>query len=229
MNNFYRVGVTIHEGEFWKYQLYFTTWGLYLTLWAETWIIACSLFNKFKGIDLESSHQLRNWKHNSIAFQLALGSEIVIPIIYWAALYDYGDKITFRRFSGIIDHLVPTIIVLFEFFASGWTFRYKFMLIFFPFMAIYMPINATYAGVADEPLYDIMPWDNVGTYIVVFAVVVMLFGSMSLLTLFSKWRYNRWNSKMNQKDTSKVHDSKEEVRKANISENREGDSVEDET
>lgn len=195
LNNFYRLGITIKEGVFGTYQLYFTTWSLYMTLYIETFIIVSSVYTYFQTLDKESKHQRRIWMHHNIVLWIALVSETVTPLIYWTALFSYGRTINFRVFSDMVDHFLPTLILGIEFVLVGWVFKIKFIFAILLVLFVYIPVNGLYTAITDEPLYDIITWKSIGTVIWLVGLFILGLVCFLIYWAFTVYRYRRYLKK----------------------------------
>ncbi|CAI2370142.1 unnamed protein product [Moneuplotes crassus] len=192
INTIYRFIWTGHDGvnTFFRYQLYFTTWSLYVTLYTEIWIISTSLYNHKKGVDFENKKQLRILMHNHIFMILTLAMESVTTLMYWTAIYEYGKDISPKECSRILDHSLPLVVILFEFFSNGWVL-YQRQTVTILILLVYFPVNILYTVFGPRPLYSRLPWNNIESFIFVVAVFGIAFGGHALYSLFSKWRFNR--------------------------------------
>lgn len=219
VNTIYRIIYTAVDGisTFGRYQLYFTTWSLYVTIYVEFWVVFTSKYNRSNPVNFETGKQLLVLKHNHIWMILALAMETVTTIIYWTSIYDYDSDFSLREASGMLDHILPMVILAFDFFCTGWVFYQRQTVVIF-FLLSYFPFNIGYSILGPRDLYDIMPWDTVMSYVFVIVILGIAFGGHALYALYSQWRYRKNSggegnkneiSKVSHHEASKVDQEKE--------------------
>ena len=196
INTIYRFAWTIDRSisTFLRYQLYFTSWSLYMTLYTETWIILMSIYTYRNGINLENKNQLAIFKHNHIFFILSLGMETVTTLMYWVALYEYNTYFDLIEVSRMIDHILPYIVLIVEYISVGWVFYQKQTILYF-LIFIYFPVNIAYSVFGPRDLYDILTWDTVMSYVNLTVMLSIVFGSFAIYALISQKRFGKQEMK----------------------------------
>lgn len=128
-NTIFRITYQIQDGDFWKSQLYFTTFSLYCTLYTETFIIITSFYTRKHGFDPRKRWLVNLQKHNNLFLSISLGAEAVTTVVYWfgiALLTGMGSRVI----SATIDHSLPFFILLGDLFMVGWVYRYTYFIVF---------------------------------------------------------------------------------------------------
>ncbi|CAI2372417.1 unnamed protein product [Moneuplotes crassus] len=211
INLFYRLGYTANDGAstFFRYQLYFTSWSLYITIYTEIWIICVSFKNNKNGVDLEDKTQVNLLKHNHIFMILTLAMESVTTLMYWIAIYEYDSKFSVREVSGMLDHILPLIVILFEFFSNGWVLYQRQTVVIFTLFT-YFPVNISYSIFGPRDLYEMLPWDTVMSYVFVLVIFGIAFGGHAIYALYSQCRYNKGKKENKDKKVSQEPSSEME-------------------
>jgi hypothetical protein len=202
IDNIYRVWYTHSEGKFNRYQFYFTTWSLYLTIYSETFIIFTSLYNKLNGFDVRKRWQRNLWKHNVAFFCVAVVCETVVPIMYWPLIYDYRGLAP-EQIMRIVDHSIPTIVLIFDFFTVGWLFRPTYISFIVGLFVLYVPLNGIYTSTHTEPLYEFLTWKSVFTLYYLGLIIGICLVSFLIYWLFSSWRYYRYEAQPKSRNKGK--------------------------
>lgn len=200
-NNMHLVVYTIQKGDFMLYQLYFCTWTLYVTSWAETWIIASSVYNRLHDTNTASNRlskvensappkfQMGIWKHNYIVYILSLTMGTTTFVIYWIKVILFDSRSSVTTTTDIANHSLPVVIGLFEFVAAGWVMQHKHEIVLLPIVTVQIAITGIYALVSNTPLTSILPWNNAGTLIWILILNIVLFIIYALFTTLSICKY----------------------------------------
>lgn len=190
-NTIYRFYYNIRDGELLHSQFYFTTFGIYITLYTETAIIITSFWTRKQGYDENRRHMVNWWKHNNLMMSVALGCEAVITVVYWfgiAFVTSIGDEVV----SSSLDHSLPVFILIGDFIMVGWIFRYTYYIVFFIVAFGYMPINYAYVKETNNPIYENIAWRTYKSYVYVLAILIVGIILYFILTLVSRKRYSRY-------------------------------------
>ena len=118
-------------------------------------------------------------------------AETLTPIVFWTGIYGYDDDFDLKEFSSILDHALPTGILLFEFFTANWLV-YQRQTIMNLLFIIYVPVNVSYAIFSDDPLYSVLPWDTIMSYVFAVIMVAIVFCFFAIYSEISKCRYKRY-------------------------------------
>jgi len=145
--------------------LFLTKWGLWFTFFTF-------LIGMFATTPLPDNSQIllkkyRNdpfhaWKWFTILFQISLTMEILITILYWTALHEntYSpDFPSVKKAMMIMDHSVPLVALLTEFFMSNQPFVKRHIWVSGFVGVLYGLVNFV-ATVSGYPPYSIVSYDS---------------------------------------------------------------------
>ena len=176
-----------------KYQLYFTVWSYYFTVYSLLWLVITSMYFKKNQFDEKNKWHVRLLRHNNLAFFIILCSQVLVTLIYWGTLFRVKEA--GRTITDALDHIVPMAALLVDFILVGYVFRYTYGIAVIAYALIYMPINGIYAAFADDPLYDIMTWKSVWTFIWIMICLIIIVSAYVIFLKISTYRYKRQDKK----------------------------------
>lgn len=205
-NTVFRIIENILQGDFVRSQFFFTTFGIYATLYSETILILTSFWTKRNGYDKQKRWIVNTWKHNNLAVIVTLEINTVITVVFWLGIYLLTGPGS-RGPSSYIDHSLPMSILLLEFICVGWVIRYTYFLVYLAIALLYLPVNAAYSLTIGSPLYSSIAWDSYQTAVSIVAIAVVSVVIFVLYLLISRYRYVRYL----RRKTEAVKNSKEEL------------------
>jgi len=220
-NTIYRIIYNIEDGELLHSQVYFTTFGIYITLYLMTFLVISSFYFKINGFDPNNITHARIWKHHNLVMALAIGSEIVITVVYWIGV-SFFTEMSSKVVSSFFDHSIPLAVLMFDFIFVGWVFKYTYTFIFIILALLYIPINASYTLTSDDPIYENISWKTYDTGVIV--GIIMFFGGLGFIMMLavSRCRYKRYQKR----NISIVLDAANVSQKGNESKSLPAESVE---
>ena len=205
-NTVFRIIENILQGDFVRSQFFFTTFGIYATLYSETILIITSFLTKRQGYDQHKRWIICMWKHINLAVIVTLEINTVITVVFWLGIYLLTGPGS-RGPSSYIDHSLPMIILLLEFICVGWVVRYTYFLVYLAIALLYLPVNAAYSLTIGSPLYSSIAWDSYETAASIVAIAILSVVVFVLYLLISKYRYVRYL----RRKTESVKNSKVEM------------------
>ena len=189
INHIWAVVYTIIDDDFLLFHLYFTTWSYYFTIYIMLWLVFTSKYFKNNEFSENNKWHVRLLRHNNLAFFIILCSQVLVTLIYWGALFRIREG--GRTFTSALNHILPFAALLVDFILVGYVFRWTYGLALLAYVLIYMPINGIYAAIADDPLYRIMTWKSIWTFIWIMICVLILGSAYLVFIKISVCRYKK--------------------------------------
>lgn len=102
--------------------LYMTQWGIHLSWIAFTLIRMASQDQKDYPFRV-SGYKFQVWRAAIVVFEVAISFEFIITIVFWTLLWK-PRPLDIGLVFNILNHSVPLISLLIEFYIQRWRFRY---------------------------------------------------------------------------------------------------------
>lgn len=193
---------------------YFTYWGITLTMLTFTLMMITHLYEMREMRQQSASGQLlpngsesartmstaspqnrRLQRLVGIIFSQTIAFEMVIVVVFWGLLYPTKkNPSSFDQFRTCADHSVCFGLLVIDFCLNGISINPYHAIFATLFQLFYMVVNAIVTSVRGYPVYSIMTWKDVKTFIFVIAglifvaVCFLFFAYLSILKkrLFEK-------------------------------------------
>ena len=116
------------------------------------------------------------WKVCTILFELVFAIELTITLIFWVVLYplfdDFTDRSGFFIFN-VLAHGAILIILWIENILSSVTFKNQHWYILVVYCVLYSILNAIVVLEIGEPIYPIITWTDLMSYVWILASTVV--------------------------------------------------------
>lgn len=191
----------IYNATNWRYPAiykYFTIWGMTLTTIYFLIVMIgylCEYCNKGeRGIDPKPYSPFRMWKWVTFTFQAALTWETVITIVYWALLWpteDHSDGAWHDFIRTSIGHLWPFVYLMIDFVLNRYYFEWKQIWLILITVIIYGGVNITVTKTTGIPVYSVLAWDSVGSWMLGAVLIPFTIGVSIGYYYLSKWKFDK--------------------------------------
>ena len=104
-------------------------------------------------------------------FELAISFEFLIAPFYWGLLFDGSYSSTFEMIDDILGHGTPLLALLIEFGFNIIPFYMKHLALVALIQVVYLIVNVI-VSLVDKPVYGILNWKDLTSYLVFFGVLV---------------------------------------------------------
>lgn len=155
---------------------YFTTWGVFMTFVC----LSCGLY-------LQLSHKPQNknslflaWKWYIFLFEQVFVYELIITGLFWTVLIDSMiDKPVFQdpyQMLGLkLHHSLPLLLLSIDYSISALPFIRRHITLVMPICFCYLLLNFTLTISLGKPIYDIIDWRTLRSYVIIVLAVTIGF------------------------------------------------------
>ena len=135
-----------------------------------------------KNTHQESSENNRTgrWKYYLVFFQIALLSEVVITVIYWAFLARPKHELAYK----VCQHIIPLISLTIEFCLMATPVKMRHFLPSTTTGILYLVANFTFSKIS-KPVYK-LTWKDANTAIFLGVALILYIITLLILTFLSK-------------------------------------------
>ena len=136
--------------------LFFTNWGLIITIISLIMTIICSNDKQFT-----QKNHLMAWNH--FLFELGLLFEIIISLVYWILIHHHNIARNLEwdnMFHKIIGHSIPMVSMVINFLITDIVLVRDHISFLYKFGLFYIFINYVGFLYKGHPLYPFMMWDS---------------------------------------------------------------------
>jgi hypothetical protein len=153
--------------------IYLTFWGVHLT-WFSLHLNRQAALDQKANPGKTSGFMFTRWRTAVILFQVTMALELVIPPLYFATLWEtpVGRPWNLDDYLGVINHSVPTIFLLIDFFLQKWIWRQTHVWVAVLAMLAYGLVNFGHTVILGYPPYEFLTWDDTLSYITILAALV---------------------------------------------------------
>ena len=121
--------------------------------------------------------ELGSFKHKQELFSILLSFNSVIFVFYWTVMRDIKpDTSGLTVFVLDMDHSFPFAFTLIEFFHTDYEMEDQYMKSVAKISCAFLLVNFVWTFASGSPVYDIVTWVNVFSYVFACVVVASQFG-----------------------------------------------------